>query len=76
MADEYGLYINGKWTKSTRHQFFETKNPATGETLATFPVGTKEDTIKAIDAAEKAFPRWKKPPHQDVVISFSRPLNV
>lgn len=62
MNKKYGLYINGKWIKSTSSKTFETKNPATGETLAIFPLGTKEDTIKAIDAAEKAFPMWKKTP--------------
>jgi len=62
MSKNYGLYINGKWIKSTSNKTFETKNPATGETLASFPLGTKEDTIKAIDAAEKAFPIWKRTP--------------
>jgi alpha-ketoglutaric semialdehyde dehydrogenase len=62
MSKKYDLYINGKWTKSTGNKTIETKNPATGEILATFPAGTKEDTIKAIDAAEKAFPIWKKTP--------------
>jgi len=62
MKNNYELYINGKWTNSTGNKTFETKNPATAETLATFLMGTKEDTIKAIDAAEKAFPKWKKTP--------------
>jgi len=58
----YGLYINGKWVSSISDKTFETKNPATGEVLATFPQGTKDDVIKAIEAAEKAFPKWKKHP--------------
>lgn len=62
MKEEYGLYINGKWIKTTNNKTFETKNPATGEIIATFPMGTKEDTIKAIDAADKAFLKWKKTP--------------
>jgi alpha-ketoglutaric semialdehyde dehydrogenase len=62
MKKEYGLYINGKWTKSTSDKTIETKNPATGDVLAIFPAGTKEDTIKAINAAEKAFTMWKKTP--------------
>lgn len=59
---EYRLYIDGRWTESKSNETFETKNPATGETLAIFPKGTKEDVIRAIDAAEKAFPKWKKFP--------------
>lgn len=58
----YGLYINGKWVPSTSDKTFETKSPVTGEVLATFPQGTKDDVIKAIEAAEKAFPKWKKHP--------------
>lgn len=59
---EYGIYIDGLWVKSKSDKTFETKNPATGEVLATFPQGTKDDVLKAIDAAEKAFPKWKKYP--------------
>jgi acyl-CoA reductase-like NAD-dependent aldehyde dehydrogenase len=59
---EYGLYINGEWIKSDSGKTFPTTNPATGEILATFQVGTQKDVDKAIAAAEKAFPRWKKFP--------------
>ena len=59
---EYGIYINGDWVESTSGEKFETKNPTTGEILAAFPKGTKEDVIKAIDAAEKALPQWKECP--------------
>jgi acyl-CoA reductase-like NAD-dependent aldehyde dehydrogenase len=58
----YGLFIDGKWIPSKTGKTFETKSPVTGEVLATFPQGTKDDVIKAIDAAEKAFPKWKKHP--------------
>jgi aldehyde dehydrogenase (NAD+) len=57
--EEYGLYIDGEWIKSSQNETFETKSPTTNETLATFPKGTKEDVQKAIEAAEKAFPKWK-----------------
>jgi acyl-CoA reductase-like NAD-dependent aldehyde dehydrogenase len=62
MSKGYKLYIDGKWMPSTNSKTFETKNPATGEALAVFPQGTKEDALKAINAAEKAFPQWKKYP--------------
>jgi len=60
--EEYGMYIDGKWVPSVEGGVFETKNPTNGEVLATFPAGTKEDVLRAIDAAEKAFPAWKKVP--------------
>ena len=59
---EYGLYLNGAWIKSDSGKTFPTTNPATGETLATLQVGTQKDVLKAIEAAEKAFLRWKKFP--------------
>lgn len=38
-------------------------NPAdTREVIATFPSATKEDALKAIDAAQSAFPSWKRVP--------------
>jgi aldehyde dehydrogenase (NAD+) len=58
----YGLFIDGKWIPSKSGKTFETKNPATEEVLAVFPQGTKNDVLKAIDAAEKAFLQWKKYP--------------
>jgi acyl-CoA reductase-like NAD-dependent aldehyde dehydrogenase len=59
---EYGLYINGEWVKASGGKTFETRNPATGESLALFPQGTREDVVKAIEAAQKAFPRWRRFP--------------
>jgi len=59
---EYGLYLYGRWIKSDSGKTFPTTNPATGETLATLQVGTQKDVLKAIAAAEKAFPPWKKFP--------------
>lgn len=59
---DYKLYINGKWIESTSKERFTTKNPTTGEALAAFPKGSKEDVVKAIEAAEGAFIKWKKVP--------------
>ena len=59
---EYGMYINGKWVKPAHRQTFMTKNPATGEPLAIFPEGTRADVSQALEAAEKAFPKWKQFP--------------
>lgn len=58
----YGQYINGHWTQYTPDSSFETRNPATGEILAHFSRATREDAIKAIDAAEQAFPSWRRTP--------------
>jgi aldehyde dehydrogenase (NAD+) len=59
---EYGLYINGKWVKSSSSGWIETRAPATGRLLARFPNGNRADVVKAIDAAEAAFPKWSAVP--------------
>jgi aldehyde dehydrogenase (NAD+) len=59
---DYGLFIDGEWVRSISGQTFHTTNPANGENLATFPKGTGEDVLKAVEAAERALPQWKKFP--------------
>jgi len=58
----YGHYINGEWVPSESGQWFETKSPTTGEVLARFPLGTRGDVQRAIEAAEAAFPAWRRTP--------------
>ena len=58
----YGLFINGEWIQSSSGKAFPTKNPADGKTLATFQEGTEKDVMKAVEAAERTFPDWKKFP--------------
>ena len=59
---EYGHFINGQWTSFIPERCFESRNPATGEALAAFPRGTREDVREAIQAAQNAFPAWKRTP--------------
>src|SRR2546422_11039342 len=61
MVQEYGLFIGGKWRKSDGKRF-ETHNPATGETLATFPLATKDELNQAVRQAKEAFDSWRKTP--------------
>src|SRR3990172_8224200 len=62
MTQEAGLYIGGKWTNPRDRKRFETTNPATGQVLATFPMGTAEDVNAAVKAAKGAFEKWRKTP--------------
>ncbi|HEX9340867.1 MAG TPA: aldehyde dehydrogenase family protein [Thermoplasmata archaeon] len=61
MVHEFGLFIGGKWRKSEGKRF-ETRNPATGEILATFPNATKDDLHAAVRASKDAFEKWKRTP--------------
>lgn len=51
------LYINGEWTNSSKGTF-QITNPATGELLGEVADATREDTKRAIEAAEVAFQSW------------------
>ncbi|MFM0305224.1 NADP-dependent succinate-semialdehyde dehydrogenase [Paraburkholderia sediminicola] len=52
-------YIAGEWQSADDGATFEVKNPATGETIATVPrMGTNE-TRRAIDTANAAWPAWR-----------------
>ena len=52
-------YIDGAWVDSPRGDRFESRNPATGETLASVPNLGAAETNKAIEAAEKALGDWR-----------------
>jgi len=51
-------YINGEWVDAARGQTTDVTNPATGEKLGTVPAMGVEETRRAIEAANAAFPAW------------------
>ena len=53
-------YIDGEWVESTSSDIREIRNPATLETIAKVPIGSREDVKSAVDAATDAFPRWRR----------------
>lgn len=59
IQDNYGLYINGKWTHSGDSTTFETHCPANGERLAVCAQATQQDVDDAVSAAWEAFKGWK-----------------
>lgn len=55
------MLIDGKWVDAASGKRFESRNPATGELLATVAEGDKEDIDRAVAAARKAFDGpWSK----------------
>lgn len=55
------MLIDGKWVDAASGKRFETRNPATGELLATVAEGDKEDIDRAVAAARRAFEGpWSK----------------
>ena len=62
MTEQFGLFVQGRWTDSPEARRFTTTNPATGETIASFVAATPEQVRAAIEAAHRAFPAWKETP--------------
>jgi aldehyde dehydrogenase (NAD+) len=55
------MLIDGKWVDAASGKHFESRNPATGELLATVAEGDAEDINRAVAAARKAFEGpWSK----------------
>ena len=52
------MMIGGEPAESTSAEWFEVRNPATGEVVETVQKGTVEDVQRAVAAAEKALPEW------------------
>lgn len=51
-------YIGGEWVGADDGKTFAVTNPATGEAIGTVPSVGKQETRRAIAAAEAAFPDW------------------
>lgn len=56
----FGHFIDGSFAKPGAG--FTTKNPATGDTLATVSQGTAKDIDTAVAAARRAQPKWARLP--------------
>lgn len=57
-GDRFGHYINGNFTDPS--DGFESRNPATGETLATLSQATSDDVDTAVAAARAAQGKWAR----------------
>lgn len=53
------VFLNGQWINADTQQTFAVFNPYDQTQLGTVPLCGKEETTRAILAAEKAFPTWK-----------------
>src|SRR5580765_4904954 len=55
-------YIGGEWVDSASGETFESFNPASGDTIGTFPRSTAEDVDRAVAAAKAAYEDWRLVP--------------
>jgi aldehyde dehydrogenase (NAD+) len=60
-SDVKRMLINGEWVRAASGKTFESRNPATGDLLATVAEGDKEDIDRAVAAGRAAFEGpWSK----------------
>jgi succinate-semialdehyde dehydrogenase/glutarate-semialdehyde dehydrogenase len=52
-------YVDGQWIEAVNGAALAVKNPATGQILGKVPELGREETRRAIAAAEKAYPGWR-----------------
>jgi alpha-ketoglutaric semialdehyde dehydrogenase len=63
MAEMFKNYIDGSWVESTAGKTFENCNPANRhDSIGLFPASSLEDVNRAVQAAKKAFARWRLVP--------------
>lgn len=58
-------YVGGEWIESAASASREVRDPASGELLATVPLGGAADVDAAVQAAKDAFPPWREVPPVD-----------
>ena len=59
----YNNFISGEWVVSRSNQAFENRNPANiQEVIGIFQQSDADDVAEAVDAAAKAFSRWRLVP--------------
>jgi len=60
---EYSNYVDGKWVKSGSGKTFENRNPANEDDLVgIFQDSNADDLNAAVDAASKAYEKWRLMP--------------
>jgi aldehyde dehydrogenase (NAD+) len=75
LSGDRKLLIDGNWRVAASGKVFETRNPATGELLATVAEGGEEDIDLAVSAARRAFDgpwsRFKPVERQNLLLKFA-----
>lgn len=58
-------FINGEWIESRASEWQDVVNPATAEVLGRVPISDAAEVTRAIDAAQAAYPEWRRTPVED-----------
>lgn len=60
LQNEYGLFIDGQWTKGTAGALITATSPANGQRLAEFVDATDADVDAAVVAANRSLKAWRQ----------------
>jgi len=58
-------FVNGRWVESRSKEWRDVINPASGEVIASVPMSDEAEVLAAIQAAQAAFPAWRRTPAED-----------
>ena len=56
------FHIDGEWISRGNRAVIDVVNPATGETISALPKAQPADLDRALEAAERSFPKWRDTP--------------
>jgi malonate-semialdehyde dehydrogenase (acetylating)/methylmalonate-semialdehyde dehydrogenase len=58
-------FVGGTWQRADARENVAVHNPATGEVLSSAPMSEGAAVARAVEAAQKAFPAWRRTPAGD-----------
>ncbi|MGH9432697.1 MAG: aldehyde dehydrogenase family protein, partial [Terriglobia bacterium] len=64
-ASQLENYIGGAWAGVSAADHLPVTNPATAEVMARVPLSPTAEVERAVQAAAKAFPEWRRTPAGD-----------
>lgn len=64
-AKQWKMYIDGAWEEAGEGKTFEVRNPANSEVVGILPDAGAKETRRAIEAADRAFPKWAHTPAKE-----------
>ncbi len=70
-------FIGGEWVDAESGETFESRNPATGETIGVFPRSGADDVDRAVAAAKSAYGDWRlvpAPKRGEILFRFAQLL--
>lgn len=70
MAERLLNYVNGAWQASAAGEALKVINPASAAVLAEVPLSPPAEVAQAVEAAEQAFPAWRRTPAGERIQPF------